>query len=49
MRAAEAIAAELAPCLMFPAAKTGEASDEQRRAVFVTRMIRMMLMRAPTE
>ena len=48
-RAAEAIAAELAPCLMFPAAGTGEARDEQTRAVFVTRMIRMMLMRAPTE
>ena len=48
-RAAEAIAAELAPCLMFPAAGTGEdeAADEASgRAAFVTRLIRVMLMHA---
>ena len=48
-RAAEAIAAELAPCLMFPAAASGEDRDERGRAVFVTRLIRVMLARAPTE
>ena len=43
------IAAELAPCLMFPAAGTGEdeAADEASgRAAFVTRLIRVMLMHA---
>ena len=48
-RAAEAIAAELAPCLMFPAAGTGEdeAADEASgRVAFVTRLIRVMLMHA---
>ena len=43
------IAAELAPCLMFPAAASGEDRDERGRAVFVTRLIRVMLARAPTE
>ena len=43
-KAAEAIAAELAPCLMHPS--TGSDHDMKGREVFVTRLIRMMLMRA---